>query len=364
MNFLKNSKIKYLLIAISAGIAIFLASYLNLIPIKKYLTTTNHTTVKSIIIHEKFLTKEDVATNVDSPAVWHGQDNQNWLLVTAKSIHKILIYDAQTGEKIKEFGEFGSEKLQFARPNGIAIIDNLAFIVERDNHRVQVFSLPFLKFVGFFGEKDLQKPYGITWYKIEPNKLIVYITDSYKTDKVEEMDKKVRQYQISIKNNKLSSELVNSFGYEKNIQTLYKVESILNDPQYNRLFIADENKKERSIKIYTLDGKFSGECLRKVTFKGDPEGIAMYETSNDNGYLVVTDQTYTQNTFHIFDRKTLQHLVAFSGAQTSNTDGIAITTKNFGSFKKGAFYVINNDRNVAAFDWEEIEKILTLAKKS
>jgi 3-phytase len=36
------------------------------------------------VIKEAFTTLRDESDNVDSPAIWHGKNGQNWLLATAK----------------------------------------------------------------------------------------------------------------------------------------------------------------------------------------------------------------------------------------------------------------------------------------
>ncbi len=307
---------------------------------------------------ENFLTKRDESNDVDSLALWF-KDKQHWLLATAKATHKILVYDAASGKDIKEFGKKGTAKGELLRPNGIAIKKDFLFIVERDSHRVQVLTLPEFKFIGFIGEKDLQKPYGLTLYKRKTDKYMLYVTDSYDAEDIKDLDKRVHQYKVSIKNNEVSSKQIRTFGSDKN-GYLKKVESIIADKKNERLFISDESKEQKDIKIYTLDGNFTGNYLGKGLFKGEPEGIALYKTKDKDGYLIATDQSYGQNIFQIFNRKTLDPLGSFKGKVILNTDGIAVTNKSFDQFKKGAFYAVHDDGNVAAFSWEKISQALAL----
>jgi hypothetical protein len=83
-------------------------------------------------LEEQFHTDRDEGDNVDSPAVWHGPDGQHWLLATAKEGDTIIAFDATDGSLIKRFGKSGSGSGQFERPNGIAVIDDLVLVVERD----------------------------------------------------------------------------------------------------------------------------------------------------------------------------------------------------------------------------------------
>jgi hypothetical protein len=88
-------------------------------------------------------------------------------------------------------------------PNGIAVQGDYLFVVERDNHRVQLLSLPDFKTIGTFGEKELRSPYGIWLTEKEPGELDVYITDSFmygkKFDVVppfDELNQRVRRYRV------------------------------------------------------------------------------------------------------------------------------------------------------------------------
>lgn len=359
MKFFKSKKVKYLFVLLSVTIIILGFISLKNKFYEKYKIKHNQIIKIIKIIPETFLTKANPKNNIDSVAIWHGSNNQNWLLATAKSTNKIIVYDAQTGEKVKSIGTFGNDKMQFARPNSVAVINDFAFIVERDNHRLQVFSLPEFNFLGFIGENKLKLPYGLTLYKKEKNTYILYVTDNYDAQDETKTNGRVHHYEIKIKNNKLSSKLLNTFGYEEK-SFLRKVETIVADKKNNRLFIADESPEECCVKIYTLDGKFTGKYLGKGLFKSEPEGIAIYKVGKNNGYIIATNQDYQKNTFFVFDRKSLQHLGTFNGKNVSNTDGIAVTSKSFGPFKNGAFYAVNNDKNVAAISWANIKKELKL----
>ena len=89
-------------------------------------------------LRESWMTTRDTLDNIDSPAVWHGPDGQHWVLSTAKTTNVLVVNDASTGDFIRRLGASGTGRGQMQRPNGIAIAGNLAFVVERDNHRVQV----------------------------------------------------------------------------------------------------------------------------------------------------------------------------------------------------------------------------------
>ncbi len=317
------------------------------------------------VIIESFTTQRDESDNVDSPALWHGIDGQNWLLSTAKEGNAVIVFDAATGDMIGRFGQTIDTLGGLSRPNGIAVIDNYAVVVERDNHRIQVFSLPELNPLGTFGDTVLRLPYGVTLDYFE-DKYHIYVTDNYETPEEEtppadSLGMRVHHFVFTVENNRVNAEHIKAFGDTSGEGVLYKVESILVDRDYDRLLIADEHEERRNVKIYDVAGNFSGQIISHKYFFYEPEGIVVWECEADNsGYYIMVDQGKINNTFQVFDRKTLDYISGFSGEITRNTDGIAISQKAFGSFKFGAFYPVHNDGSLTAISWEDIAKTLGL----
>ena len=137
--------------------------------------------------------------------------------------------------------------------------------------------------------------------------------------------------------------------------------SLLDLPN-QRLLIAEELETGSHIKVYTPEGKFTGQIIGAGLFPHQAEGIILYACGDTAGYWVTTDQDLTVNTFHVFDRSTLRLVGSFRGDSTLNTDGIALTQRGFGNFPSGAFYAVHNDGNVAAFSWAAIADALGLRK--
>ena len=75
-----------------------------------------------------------------------------------------MVYDAETGERLRTVGGPGKGPLQFSRPNGIAVFGDVLFVVERDNHRVQALQLPDFSPLGMIGKDVLRVPYGCLLY--------------------------------------------------------------------------------------------------------------------------------------------------------------------------------------------------------
>lgn len=323
---------------------------------------------RPVSLQEAWQTERDTLDNIDSPAVWHGPDGQHWIISTAKTTDVLVVHDAATGKELRRVGGPGTEVGKLERPNGIAVIDHLALVVERDNHRVQVFRLPSFESLGVFGDSLLRKPYGITVYPAaEPEAYVAYVTDNYELveDSVPPdslLGERVRQFRVVLGPNEVRAELMGTFGDTSGPGVLKVVESIAADVPNNRLLIAEELETASHIKVYTLDGRFTGKVIDSGLFPNQAEGILLYECGDTAGYWITTDQGMEANTFHVFDRQTLTHVGSFRGEQTLNTDGIALTQRGFGDFPSGAFYAVHNDGNVAAFSWEAIADSLRLRK--
>jgi 3-phytase len=320
-------------------------------------------------VAEAFQTPMTPDDNIDSPASWTSPEGQVWLIATAKATDKVVVYDGQTGAHLRDVGTRGTEPGQFVRPNGIAVVDDLMVIVERDNHRVQVFKLPDFTPLGTFGADDLRKPYGL-WVNKQADGYDVYVTDSYDAGEdaqgndvlppLAELDKRVRRYAMKIENGKAQGTLVSSIGDTSEAGALRVVESIWGDPANDRLLIAEEDETYASeFKVYTLEGKFTGTTFGRDAFKAQAEGV-MLRTCGNDGWWITTEQGKQRSVFHLFDRHTLKHVGAFQGNTVANTDGIWMSHTPSPRFPHGALYAVHDDQGVVAFDWASVAKQLSL----
>jgi len=322
-------------------------------------------------INEEYITYWNDDDNIDSPAFWQSKDGrQNIIIATSKNKHCLFIYDAITGQIIQKVGKRGSEKGEFNRPNGIWIIDDLLFICERDNHRVQVLTLPNFKSIGFIGENTLKRPYGLSIYK-QNSEFILFVTDQYENEdgsysELSTLNERVKKYSCRLNNNSFESKHLKSFGDTQGRGILFIVESIYADNVNDNIIIAEEDKNQNIHKVYDLEGNFKNIEIGDDLFEYQAEGIALYDCGNGTGYWFCMDQDYyltKRNTVHIFDRKSLKYIISFITGKTENTDGIWLTQIPFGNFKKGAFFAIHNDGGVGVFDLEKIITELSLECK-
>ncbi len=317
------------------------------------------------IIKETYLTKWDDTENIDSPAFWQSKDkSKNWLIATAKEGHCLAVYNAENGERLKTIGKEGDSEGEFSRPNGIWVIDDMAFVVERDNNRIQVLSLPDFKTVLMFGQDKLINAYGLTVFK-ENDYYRLWVTDNYETKNEEIppdslLNKRVLEYKISNKGGNLNAEFIKYIGDTTEKGALRIVESIYADPENNLLMIAEEDERNTHIKVYDLDGNFIGKTIGEGDFKYQAEGIALYKKEGGKGFWIFTDQADNHNTFRIYSRRDFKYLCRFQPEETTNTDGVWLTQTSFPGFEEGAFFAVNNDGGVGAFSWKALSDTLCL----
>ena len=234
------------------------------------------------------------------------------IVVTVKDKNELHVYGAMNG-KFKK-----SIKRENAYPNGITTInDQFVLVTERDNKQVAVFNSS-MDFLGTFGNDDLRSPYGITFYKQENNSYKVLVTDSYEYNNPRE--DRILSWDFTIENEEFSVGPAKVLGNP----TLYQVESIQADKHYQTLLVAEEMKEHH--KVMALDlmtGEVIKEDLGNFDRGNDPEGIALVVNKNNNGYWICTEQSKTDNRFHLYDRKTLEYKTTMYLDNVSYTDGIA-----------------------------------------
>jgi len=321
-------------------------------------------------VFERYVSAESASDELDSLATWTTEDGATWLIATAKSTHRLVVFDADTGKRLRDVGGEGTAAGQFDRPNGIAVYGDYLFVVERDNHRVQVLSLPGFEPVGMFGMKELRSPYGLWLTETEPGELEVYVTDSFmygkKFDEVPplaELDQRVRRFRVQFDQaGRLRASYAGSFGDTSPDSALRMVESIAGDPGNDRLLIADEDRRhESTLREYSFSGKYTGRSLPQDSFGAEAEGVALWSCADGSGYWIAVDQLAPLTIFHLFDRTTLQPRGSFEGETTAHTDGVALHAASTLAFPSGALFAVHDDKSVSAFDLAEVARVLQLS---
>ncbi|MEO6365765.1 MAG: phytase [Luteimonas sp.] len=324
----------------------------------------------AVQVGESYVSEANAADELDSLAVWPTEQGGAWIIGTAKSTHRLVVFDADSGERLRDVGGKGQAPGQFNRPNGVAVFGDVLFVVERDNHRVQMLSLPMFTPLGSFGEGELRSPYGVWLHETAPGELDTYITDSFmqgaKFDVVPplaQLDQRVRRYRVRFDGDaKPVVTSLGSFGDTAPDAALRMVESIGGDPANDRLLIAEEDRRVgATLREYNLAGRYLQRSIPSALFHAEAEGVALWECSLDSGYWIASDQTNPLTTFHVFDRAALAYKGSFSGTTTAHTDGIAVHAAGTPRFRDGVLFAVHDDKAVTAFDLRTIAQALKLS---
>jgi 3-phytase len=291
---------------------------------------------------------------VDSVTLWdqRGSGQESLALVTDKTNDRVEIYHVASGQFLSYIGQPGTGPGQLKRPNGIAMaydvqvgvnLFDVAFIVERDNSRVSMFSMPGMFYLGSFGSADLSDPYGIALHR-EPGRLRAWITNTGSSPD------EIVVFDVVPSGQGLTG--IKAFSFP----TGGTLESILVDAQLGRVLACDE--AARDIMLFNMQGNLQ---LRFGAghFIDDPEGLVIHDLGSGEGHLIITDQVADPTEFEVFDRRTLQHLGSFSGP-TQGTDGIALTQNPRTGLPSGSFYALHLDTTVHVYNWNDIANGLGL----
>ena len=200
------------------------------------------TLAQTAVIDERYITERVPDENIDSVAVAPAENGQPALLfATAKSTDVIKVYDASTGEEVvEELGGTGPWPDNYLRPNGVAVADGLLVVVERDNRRINVRSLPDYRVVDTFGYEDLRNPYGVWLQSLGDDRYRIWVTDAYEMPDEsvppnDELNERIKSFRMTVERNAdgevvaLSQHLERTFGETTPPGALRIVESIFGD---------------------------------------------------------------------------------------------------------------------------------------
>jgi 3-phytase len=298
---------------------------------------------------------------MDTPALWVGGGGA-WVLATAKATHDLKVFDAATGAALPALGGPGEALGRFQRPNAVLVAGDLAFTVERDNHRVQVTRLPEGVPAGAFGAEELRLPYGAVISGSLPE-LTFWVTDDYEVppDGTGDLTRRIHRFLVRFDADGRPAVLDHAtFGEPEGPGALAVVETIGLDAEHDRLLVADEARKAHL--VYDTLGRFTGGLMGEGLIAGDPEGVALVRCPGGTGYWIATDQQPDVSWFRIFRRSDLAYVGAFRGEVTANTDGVTFAEGEVPGFGGPVFFAVHDDQGVAAFAWEDIASALGLTR--
>lgn len=326
--------------------------------------------VPHVVVKEAFLTPPTPEDNIDSPASWI-QDGKRMLVASAKATDRLVVYDGDNGRRLRTVGGPGTGPGQLRRPNGVATIDDrYLFVVERDNRRVQMFSLPDFAPLLSFGQDGLQQPYGL-WVRHRGQGYEVLVSDAYMAGEdaqgddivppLDQLDRRFRRYEVVQAADGWSARAAGTFGDTSAAGAIRVPESLFGDEAHDRLLVAEEDVPTGTrLREYDLQGRYRGRDVGASQYRAQAEGIALLRCADGSGWWVGSDQFADRTVFHLFDRRSLAHAGSFAGEVTGLTDGIWLDERGDARFPQGVLYASHLDLGVAAFDWRDIAAALKL----
>jgi len=266
---------------------------------------------------------------------WYNEvSKEYWLFVLSEESNKIFILNALSGKYIKSLGSHGDRVGQFDTPKDISIYDNFLFVLEKDNHRVQIFSLPDLNFVGLIGEMELTQPSCIETIKLQKDKknyCCVYVGDNL--DNKPSRNKIYFKFIFEINNTEIFDQEVLKYEPKDKFQLGY-IESIKYDGITDNLFIVD--KMHKNIKIFNFNDD-SKNIILKDFFKGNPGEINIIKN-----HIFIGDYSRLDNFFHIFSRN-LNYNLSYISEKT---------------LKNECFTIIEHFNNLILYTADEDDQVL------
>ena len=124
-----------------------------------------------------------------------------------------------------------------------------------------------------------------------------------------------------------------------------EAEGCVFDDENNHLLISREGSRGY-LKAYKSDTLEMIEVVdsRDGNIVGDPEGVAVYKTSDIEGYIILSSQG--GNEFNLYDRRSLDFINKFKINAVEDTDGLDVTHESVEDLFPNGFLVVQDGRNL------------------
>jgi 3-phytase len=246
---------------------------------------------------------------------------------------------------------------QFDFPDGIAVIDDVVIVVERERHRVQVLRLPDYQSLGFIGEEELIQPAGLYVYSVVPGYYHLYITDE--SDPLEDEPPtdgdarhRIKHYTFSVRNEVVKSVLSRSFGIVGDPGMPYpdNLTAIAFDPDALRSDNEEDFLRMNSWMPEEMDepgapGQYKTAEFRQVGLSDSLEAaIQGYDRDKNSSFKLGGTVNY-------------RYIESFSGTGGDRIDDNAMTRENFEDFPDELSYAVHEDGSVSSFAWKDITDV-------
>lgn len=313
---------------------------------------------------------EAATHDTDDPAIWiHPEDVSRSLIIgTDKDSNGALyVFDLQ--------GKIVHKTDTLKRPNNVDVAYcfpltdsstvDIAVATERERNVIRVFSLPDMQAIDnggipvFVGE-DQRLPMGISLYtrkdSLGKNEIFAVVgrkdgpSGSY-----------LHQYLLnSHTTGTVTGELVRKFG---NYSGTKEIEAIAVDNELGYIYYSDEHA---GIRKYYADPEKGNEELAifgTTGFKEDREGISIFKTDGETGYILVSNQS--NRSFKVFpregtaDNRHAHPEIVDIPVKANQSDGSDVMNLNFGEpFPAGIFVAMSDDKTFHYYDWRKFQELI------
>ena len=303
--------------------------------------------------------KDSTASNQDDMAIWiHPSDKAKSLIIGSDKINgNVYVYDLSgtTLQKVTDTGgQPGNIDVRYNFPLSGQLVDIAAFN-DRSNGIIRVFKIePNSRTLtridsGSITSFPATPNYGFGRYYNKTSQKFYALTTKNGGGPV---------VQIELKDaggGKIGGSIVKNWTYTS------QTEGIVGDDENGFVFLAEEKKPIHKINCQTgicdpnsavnIDGGF---------LNTDVEGITLYRTGDNKGYLLASSQGASE--FEIYDRLPPHaHKGMFKMSGASSTDGIDVTSVNLGStFPQGVFLAHDGGAGILAAAWTTIAQNFAL----
>lgn len=305
----------------------------------------------------------------DDPAIWINRDD------ISKSL--ILGTDKDSDGAIYAFNLEGKEDSSkrinnIKRPNNIDIaydirlgdsLIDIAVFTEREKQQIRVFQIPDMIAVDngglpVFEDSEYRAVMGVALYK--PTDSTIQVIVSRKADSLWQ-DNYLYQYDLISDGISFKTSLNRKFGMFNGKEG--EIEAIAVDQELGFIYYSDELY---GIRKYYADPRMGNEQLAVFgldDFKEDREGISIYKTGDNTGYLLISNQQ--ANEFLVYPREgSLQNqhdhkLIARIPVSTNESDGSEVSNVNFGSpFEEGLFVAMSDNKTFQIYSWSQLKAVI------
>lgn len=323
-------------------------------------TNTGPGVVRPVIV------TQPVRYDTDDPAIWvNAQDPAKSLVIgTDKdSDGGLYVFDLQ-GKEVPSKTVHGLK-----RPNNVDLAYGLklggqptdfALVTERETGKLRAFRLPDMKpldhgnldvFVG--GAEGERMPMGIAIYT-RPADGAMFAVVGRKTGPKEGY---LAQYRLADDGTgQLTQTLVRTFGTWSGKK---EIESIAVDNELGFIYYSDEGVGVRKYYANPEKGNAELALFAKTGFSEDHEGISIYKTGPQTGYILVSDQGASQ--FRFFARQgTAADPNAYPELRAVKvaahfSDGSDVTNVPLNAqFPHGLFVAMSDNKTFHYYRWEDM----------